>query len=194
MPRFSASWKFGRGHYVVDLIDLEEVPPALSQPAGTLSVSSYGATGNGSTDDGQAIQNAINDAQAQGKNVWIPPGTYLDASAVLAVIFAEKGANAVIPRLPGALLSCVNLAEVTSRALESGKPLEDTISEIARLPLRLVDYDPGHAHITASLRPVTKSLGLSLGDRACLALGLARLRRLAVARAARRRSKLSPTI
>jgi Pectate lyase superfamily protein len=73
------------GYYVIDLIDLEEVPPALSQPAGTLSVSSYGATGNGTTDDGQAIQNAINDAEGKGMNVWIPPGTYLDASTVLSV-------------------------------------------------------------------------------------------------------------
>jgi ribonuclease VapC len=98
----------------------------------------------------------------------------LDASAVLAVLFAEKGAETVIPQLPGALLSCINLAEVTSRALDCGKSLEDTISEIARLPLRLVEFDAGQAHITASLRPTTKVLGLSLGDRACLALGIAR--------------------
>jgi ribonuclease VapC len=98
----------------------------------------------------------------------------LDASAVLAVIFAEKGADFVIPRLPGALLSCITLAEVTSRALENGKPLEDASREIARLPLRLVEYDAGQAHITANLRPATKALGLSLGDRACLALGVSR--------------------
>jgi len=98
----------------------------------------------------------------------------LDASAVLAVLFAEKGADAVIPRLPGAFLSCVNLAEVTSRAIDCGKSLEDTIAEIARLPLRVVEYDAGQAHITASLRAATKPFGLSLGDRACLALGLAR--------------------
>jgi ribonuclease VapC len=98
----------------------------------------------------------------------------LDASAVLAVIFAEKGAEKVIPRLPGALLSCVNLAEVTSRAIDDGKPLDDTIREIARLPLRVIEYDAGQAHITASLRPATKALGLSLGDRSCLALALAR--------------------
>ncbi len=98
----------------------------------------------------------------------------LDSSAVLAIIFAEKGADFVIPRLPGSFLSCVNLAEVTSRALDHGKPLEDTIREIARLPLRVVDYDAGQAHITASLRPTTKALGLSLGDRACLALALSR--------------------
>jgi len=72
-------------YYVVDLVDLEEVAPALAQPAGTLSVASYGATGNGTTDDGQALQSAIDDAQAKGMGVWLPEGTYLDASAVLNV-------------------------------------------------------------------------------------------------------------
>ena len=72
-------------YFVIDLVDLEEVPPALTQPAGTVSVTSYGATGDGSTDDGQAIQNAIDDAQAKGMGVWIPPGRYLDAATVLNV-------------------------------------------------------------------------------------------------------------
>lgn len=98
----------------------------------------------------------------------------LDASAVLAVIFAEKGADRVVPHLPGALLSCVNLAEVATRAVEAGKPLEAALLEIARLPLRLVDYDAALAQLTADLRKATRPFGLSLGDRACLALGLAR--------------------
>jgi hypothetical protein len=72
-------------YYVVDLVDLEEVAPALAQPANTLSVLSYGATGNGTGDDGQAIQSAIDDAQSKGMGVWLPPGTYLDASTVLNV-------------------------------------------------------------------------------------------------------------
>jgi len=72
-------------YYVIDLIDLEEVPAALPQPAGTLSVLSYGATGNGTTDDGQAIQNTIDDAQSKGMGVWLPPGTYLDSATVLDV-------------------------------------------------------------------------------------------------------------
>ena len=72
-------------YYVVDLVDLEEVPPALAQPAGTVSVTDHGATGNGTTDDGQAIQAAIDEAQSKGMGVWIPPGTYLDATTVLNV-------------------------------------------------------------------------------------------------------------
>jgi hypothetical protein len=72
-------------YYVIDLVDLEEVPTAPAQPTGTLSVSGYGATGNGTTDDGQAIQSCIDDAQAKGMNVWLPPGTYVDASTVLNV-------------------------------------------------------------------------------------------------------------
>lgn len=98
----------------------------------------------------------------------------LDASAVLAVIFAEKGADVVIRRLPGALLSTVNLAEIATRALDLGKPLEDTIREIRRLPLHVVPYDSEQSQITASLRAASKPLGLSLGDRACLALGMTR--------------------
>jgi hypothetical protein len=72
-------------YYVIDLVDLEEVPAALAQPAGTLSVTSYGATGNGTTDDGAAIQSCIDDAQSKGMNVWIPAGTYADAATVLNV-------------------------------------------------------------------------------------------------------------
>jgi Pectate lyase superfamily protein len=72
-------------YYVIDLFDLEEVPPALAQPSNAVSVKDYGAQGNGTTDDGQAIQNAIDDAQSKGLAVWLPPGTYLDASTVLAI-------------------------------------------------------------------------------------------------------------
>ena len=98
----------------------------------------------------------------------------LDASALLAVLLTEPGANKVLRYMQGALLSCVNLAEVTTRAIDLGKPLEDTLRQINRLPLHIVSYDAEQAHITASLRPASKQFGLSLGDRACLALGVAR--------------------
>jgi ribonuclease VapC len=98
----------------------------------------------------------------------------LDASAVLAVILAEAGADVVISRLPGAYLSCVNLAEIATRALDLGKPLEETAREIGRLPLHIAAYDAEQAYCSASLRSAARPLGLSLGDRACLALAMTR--------------------
>jgi len=72
-------------YYVIDLIDLEEVSAALTQPANSLSVTDYGATPNDGTDDGAAIQKCINAAAVEKKEVWLPPGTYLDASTTLTV-------------------------------------------------------------------------------------------------------------
>jgi len=72
-------------YYVIDLLDLEEVAPPLAQPSNALSVKDYGAHGDGTSDDGQAIQNAIDDAQTKGLAVWLPPGTYLDTGTVLGI-------------------------------------------------------------------------------------------------------------
>ncbi len=65
---------------IIDLIDLEMVPPALSEPMGRwLSVKDapYNAAGNGESDDTEALAKCVHDAQLQGKNVWVPEGTYL---------------------------------------------------------------------------------------------------------------------
>jgi hypothetical protein len=63
--------------YNVDLVDLETPPAALSQPANSLSITSYGAVANNSAvDNTSAIQNCINAAQSQGKIVWIPQGKF----------------------------------------------------------------------------------------------------------------------
>jgi hypothetical protein len=66
--------------YDVDSIDLENVGAALPQPANSLSVVSYGADPNFSTDSTVAIQNTVNAARQQGKSVWIPQGKYLTNS------------------------------------------------------------------------------------------------------------------
>lgn len=63
-------------YYDIDLIDTEVVAPALTQPAGSLSVTSYGATGNDTTDDTAALNAAISAAESQGKVLWLPTGTY----------------------------------------------------------------------------------------------------------------------
>src|SRR5260221_3668834 len=65
--------------YWLDVIDLENPPPPLTQPANSLAITNaaYGAVPNNpSFDSTTAIQNCINAAQSQGKSVWIPPGTY----------------------------------------------------------------------------------------------------------------------
>ncbi len=70
--------------YLIDLIDLEQVA-AFPQPANSLSITSYGATPNGGSDDRTAIVNCIAAAKAQSKTVWIPAGTFLIGSAVIDV-------------------------------------------------------------------------------------------------------------
>jgi hypothetical protein len=90
-------------YYVIDLVDLEEVAPALAQPANTLSITSYGATAGDATDDGQSIQSCINDAETKGMGVWIPPGTFTSAQAVLNVkSVAVYGAGMWYSTLEGA--------------------------------------------------------------------------------------------
>jgi hypothetical protein len=63
--------------YYIDVVELEAPPAPLTQPANSLSIVSYGAIANDTnTDNSTAIQNCINAAQAQGKSVWIPSGTF----------------------------------------------------------------------------------------------------------------------
>ncbi len=63
--------------YYIDVVDLENVGAPLTQPANSLSILSYGAVSNNpSVDNTAAINNCFSAAQAQGKIVWIPPGTY----------------------------------------------------------------------------------------------------------------------
>jgi PIN domain nuclease of toxin-antitoxin system len=94
----------------------------------------------------------------------------VDASAVLALYFDEPGARQVEAALPGALLSAVNYAEVVGKCLERGEALNPLTRKLAAMGFRLAMYDTSLATRTGELRPATKRLGLSLADRACLAL------------------------
>jgi hypothetical protein len=63
--------------YDIDVVDLENPPGPLSQPANSLSISSYGALSNNpSFDNTSAFSSCFNTARLQGKIAWIPPGTY----------------------------------------------------------------------------------------------------------------------
>jgi hypothetical protein len=66
--------------YDIDSVDLENVGPALTQPANSISVVGNGADPDFRKDSTAAIQNTVDTARAQGKSVWIPKGTYLTNS------------------------------------------------------------------------------------------------------------------
>jgi PIN domain nuclease of toxin-antitoxin system len=95
----------------------------------------------------------------------------LDASALLALVNGEPGADVVAAALAEAAIGAVNLAEVVTKLIDVGVPPEEAWSETTNLVPVVVDFNPELANATARLRPATRSAGLSLGDRACLALG-----------------------
>jgi ribonuclease VapC len=94
----------------------------------------------------------------------------LDSSAVLAHIFGEAGADLVEEVLPGALLCSVNLAEVVAKLYDRGLTNEEVKLALETVDFEVVDFDRELATISGELRVETRRLGLSLGDRACLAL------------------------
>ncbi len=98
----------------------------------------------------------------------------LDSSAILAIIFQETGAEVVRPLLDRSLVSTVNLAEVCTKLAEKGIFDNAAIHDLQKIGLEIVDFDFEQAVKAAELRPLTKHLGLSLGDRSCLALAILR--------------------
>ena len=98
----------------------------------------------------------------------------LDASALVAFLLGETGAEVVAGHLCGGLISSVNYTETLTRAIDAGKPLDEAVADIGRLEMTIVPHDAGLSGVAASLRAATKSLGLSLADRCCLALALSR--------------------
>jgi PIN domain nuclease of toxin-antitoxin system len=96
----------------------------------------------------------------------------LDASALLALLNAEPGPGVITEAVPEAAISAVNLSEVVAKLAEGGMP-EGAIREaLDGLGLDIMAFDAQQTYTAGLLRPLTRSLGLSLGDRACLALGL----------------------
>jgi PIN domain nuclease of toxin-antitoxin system len=98
----------------------------------------------------------------------------LDASALLALLNQEEGARKLTPELlRDATVSTVNLAEVQTKLVrEGGDP--DEAWELALAPVSEAQpFSSDQAKIAGALVKETQPLGLSLGDRACLALAIA---------------------
>ena len=97
----------------------------------------------------------------------------LDASALLAVLNQESGAENLPPeRLAQAIISTVNLAEVHSKLVREGVDPNEAWEDVMGPVVECAPFIAEQARIAGSLTAQTRSLGLSLGDRACLALGL----------------------
>ena len=94
----------------------------------------------------------------------------LDASALLAFLHGEPGGEVVEELLGTSAISSVNWSEVIQKALEKKTEVEGLREELESLGLEIVPFTAPLAEKTAHLREGTRSLGLSLGDRACLAL------------------------
>ncbi len=96
----------------------------------------------------------------------------LDASAILALLNQEHGSEEVLKFIGKAAISTVNLSEVIAKLADAGIPENDIILIINNLNLEIIDFNQEQALKAGNLRPITKSIGLSFGDRACLALGI----------------------
>ncbi|WP_236630520.1 type II toxin-antitoxin system VapC family toxin [Aphanizomenon flos-aquae] len=96
----------------------------------------------------------------------------VDASAILALLNQETGSEEVLRFIGKAAISTVNLSEVIAKLADAGIPEEDIRQILSNLNLEVIDFNKEQALKAGMLRPNTKSIGLSFGDRACLALGI----------------------
>ncbi len=94
----------------------------------------------------------------------------LDASVVLAVFSEELDERRTEEILAGGLISATNFSEVLSKLVDVGLDDDGAVSALDAFPLTIVPVDARQARLAGLLRRQTRRYGLSLGDRACLAL------------------------
>jgi ribonuclease VapC len=95
----------------------------------------------------------------------------LDASALIALMYQELGSAAVEQAIDdGAAISAVNVSEVAAKLNEAGMADDEVREALEALDVVVHPFDRALAYRAGLLRAQTKSFGLSLGDRACLAL------------------------
>ena len=96
----------------------------------------------------------------------------LDSSAIIAAILKEPGAQTVIDQVPFAAVSTVNMAEVKGKLIGRGLSPADAWRMALSYSNEVVSFDSEQASIAGGLIASTRRYGLSLGDRACLALAM----------------------
>jgi len=98
------------------------------------------------------------------------PDAVLDASALIALLWDEPGGQAVERLLGRAVVSAVNWAEVLQRYRAHGIDTADKRESVEAIGVGIVGFTPDDAELAADLWEPTRAAGLSLADRACLAL------------------------
>jgi ribonuclease VapC len=98
----------------------------------------------------------------------------LDSSAVLSVLWEEPGNTYVLEHIDGACMSAVNYAEVLTKIADRGVEKRTAMHLLDGLAIDIIAFDKTQSEAVGDLRLPTLSLGLSVGDRACLALALAK--------------------
>jgi ribonuclease VapC len=96
----------------------------------------------------------------------------VDASAVLALLKGETIADEHMSRIPGATISSLNLCEVVSKQTVVGVDERVIRRTLTRLNLKIAAFDGKRAIRAGLLISVTSRFGLSMGDHACVALGV----------------------
>jgi ribonuclease VapC len=99
------------------------------------------------------------------------PTVVLDASAVLALMQDEPGATVVAEVLTRSCMASINATEVLTRLIDSGTPVATAMATLDMLRIEIISVDRDIAFGAARLRVMTRTHGLSLADRTCLALG-----------------------
>ena len=95
-----------------------------------------------------------------------------DSSALLAIAFEEKGAAVARDAAEDAIMSAVNVTEVITRMIDEGAGRDEALRSLEEISPAIRPFDESLALEAGFLRTATRQYGLSLGDRACLALAL----------------------
>ncbi|RWN56049.1 type II toxin-antitoxin system VapC family toxin [Mesorhizobium sp.] len=96
----------------------------------------------------------------------------MDSSAALAILLDEKGTDVALGFAPDAQFSSVNAAEIIAKLIDKGRSMEEAADDLASLGMPVAAFDEMMGIAAGQLRELTRHRGLSLGDRACLALAI----------------------
>ena len=98
------------------------------------------------------------------------PEVVIDASALLALLNGEPGADVVEEALPGGIISAVNLSEVVAKLCDTGMPEKAIRQVLTPLGLEIASFDEEQSYQAGMMGLSTQDSGISLSDRACLSL------------------------